>query len=42
MKLKDASEEVLREDPRTRHNEYLWLYISEVLKKLWISPIIKS
>jgi len=34
MKLIEAVEEVLEEDPRTRRNEYLWLYLSTVLRKM--------
>ena len=34
MKLIDAEEEVLREDPRTRDNKYLWLFMVKVLKKM--------
>ena len=34
MKLIEAVEEILEEDPRTRHNENLWLYLSSVLRKM--------
>lgn len=34
MKLMTAAEEVLKEDPRTRDNKYLWLYMAKVLRKL--------
>ncbi len=34
MKLIEAVEEVLEEDPRTRKNEYLWIYMVKVLNKL--------
>ena len=34
MKLIDAIEEVLEEDPRTRKNEYLWIFFIKVLNKL--------
>ncbi len=34
MKLIEAVEEVLEEDPRTRKNEYLWTYFVKVLNKL--------
>lgn len=30
----EASEEVLKEDPRTRENSYLWLYMAKVLRKM--------
>lgn len=30
----DAVEKVLKEDPRTRENKYLWLYMAKVLRKL--------
>ena len=32
MKLIEAVEKVLEEDPRTRKQEYLWLYIIKVLR----------
>ena len=32
MKLIEAVEKVLEEDPRTRRQEYLWLYIIKVLR----------
>lgn len=32
MKLIEAVEKVLEEDPRTRKNEYLWLYMIKVLR----------
>ena len=32
MKLIEAVEKVLEEDPRTRRNEYLWLYLIKVLR----------
>ena len=34
MKLLEAVEEVLKEDPRTRDNNYLWLCMVSVLRKL--------
>ena len=34
MKLIKAVEEILEEDPRTRKNEYLWLYLSSVLRRM--------
>lgn len=40
MKLIEAAEKVLKEDPRTRQNKFLWLYLAKVLRemgfKLWI------
>ena len=32
MKLIEAVEKVLEDDPRTRKQEYLWLYIIKVLR----------
>ncbi len=32
MKLIEAVEQVLEEDPRTRRKEYLWLYMIKVLR----------
>lgn len=34
MKLIEAVEKVLREDPKTRDNKYLWLYVVKVLREL--------
>ena len=34
MKLIEAVEEVLEEDPKTRKNEYLWIFFIKVLNKL--------
>lgn len=34
MKLIEAVEEVLEEDPRNRQQEYLWLFFIKVLNKL--------
>ncbi|HEB47326.1 MAG TPA: hypothetical protein ENI22_02550 [Candidatus Pacearchaeota archaeon] len=36
MKLTEAAEKVLREDPRTRDTKYQWLFISKVLKEIGI------
>ena len=34
MKIIDAAEQILEEDPKTRDNDYLWLYIAKVLRKM--------
>ena len=34
MKLIEAVEKVLEEDPRTRGKEYLWLYMIKVLREM--------
>ncbi len=34
MKLIEAVEEVLEEDPKTRKQEYLWMFFIKVLNKL--------
>lgn len=34
MKLIEAVEEVLEEDPKTRQQEYLWIFFIKVLNKL--------
>ena len=34
MKLIDAVEQVLEEDPRTRRQEYLWTFVIKVLNKM--------
>ena len=34
MKLIEAVEEVLTEDPRTRQQQYLWTFLIKVLNKL--------
>ena len=34
MKLKEAIDEVLKEDPRTMRQEYLWTFLIKVLNKL--------
>lgn len=34
MKLIEAVEKILEEDPRTRKNEYLWLYLIKVLRTM--------
>jgi len=34
MRLIDAVEKILEEDPRTRKNEYLWLYLIKVLRTM--------
>ena len=34
MKLKEAIDEVLEEDPRTKEQKYLWTFLIEVLKKM--------
>lgn len=40
MRIIEAVEEVLKEDPRTRKSEYAWLFFSKVLRrmgfKIWI------
>ena len=41
MKLIDACDKVLHEDPRTRDNKYLWTYFVKVLNELGISIYIK-
>ena len=40
MKLSDAIEEVLREDPKTKDNKYLWLFLIKVLQKLGVQAFI--
>lgn len=30
----DAAEEVLKENPKTRQQGYLWLYLAQVLRKM--------
>ncbi len=34
MKLMEAAEEVLKENPKTRQKGYLWLYLAQVLRKM--------
>ena len=34
MKVVEAIEDVLDEDPKTRDNNYLWLYMAKVLRKM--------
>ncbi len=41
MKLIEAVEEVLEEDPRTRRNEYLWTFFVKVLTKLGFKTYIE-
>lgn len=41
MNLTQAIEEVLREEPKTRQNKYLWLYIVKVLQKLEFKAFIE-
>lgn len=41
MKLIEAVEEVLEEDPRTRKNEYLWTFFVRVLNKLGFRTYIE-
>jgi len=40
MKLMEAIEEVLTEDPKTRDNKYLWTFMTKTLRKmgfkLWV------
>ena len=41
MKLIEACNKVLEEDPRTRDNKYLWTYFVKVLNELDIQIYIK-
>lgn len=40
MKLIEAVEEVLEEDPKTREQEYLWIFFIKVLNKLGYSSYV--
>ena len=40
MSLRQAVEEVLKEDPRTREKFYDWLFLTEVLRKMGFNIII--
>ena len=41
MKLIEAVEEVLTEDPRTRRKEFQWLFFTQVLRKMGFSIFIE-
>ncbi len=41
MKLIDAVQKVLDEDPRTRHKDYHWLYLAKVLREMGFDIYIR-
>lgn len=41
MKLMEAVEEVLEEDPKTRHSSYNWLFLAKVLRKMGFKIFIE-
>lgn len=34
IRLIDAAKDVMKEDPKTRDNKYLWMYIAKTLRKM--------
>lgn len=41
MKLIDAVEKILAEDPRTRDPKYAWLYFTKVLREMGFEIFVK-
>ena len=41
MKLIEAVEEVLEEDPKTRENKYLWTFFLKVLNKMGYGAYVR-